>query len=91
MLQDPRIAKELSEEIRILKSQYGPSWKQVRKQIIREAQKRAIEKAVKRMGKKAFIKFLASQAAGKIIPIYGQISIAWDACKAAYCTAIAWL
>ena len=87
MLQDPRIAKELSEEIRILKSQYGPS----RKQVNKSSTKRAIEKAVKRMGKKAFIKFLASQAAGKIIPIYGQISIAWDACKATYCTAIAWL
>ena len=90
ILNDPKVAKELSKEIKDMKTKNGPGWKKVRKKLIKKAKKKAIEKAVKKMGQKAFLKWLGGFVAGKAIPIFGQASLAWDACKASYCAAVAW-
>jgi len=58
--------------------------------MIKEAKRKAVEKAVSRMGQKEFVKWLGGFIAGKFVPIFGQASLAWNSCKAAYCAAKAW-
>lgn len=90
ILTDPKIADELKKEIGELKKIYGRGWKKVRKRIIKRARKRAVDRAIKRMGRKAALKFLRGKVIEKMIPLWGQLSTLWDACKAGYCLGKAW-
>jgi len=85
MLTDPLVQKEVTKEIANLKRQYGSAWKKVRNKLIHDVRREAVEKVVKKLGKKAVAKWLGNFVVGKAIPIWGQVSTAWDACKAAYC------
>ena len=90
MLKHPKVSSRVSRKIKKAKAKYGKAWKKVRHRVIRKIRKKATRKVVKRMGRKKLLKVLATRLAGKALPVVGQISLAWDVCKATYCAARYW-
>ncbi|MDF3128924.1 RHS repeat-associated core domain-containing protein [Kiritimatiellaeota bacterium B1221] len=86
LLTDPKIAKEVSEEIAKKKVAYGAAWKAAREKVIREVRKEATEKAIKKMGRKAFLKWLGQSAVSRAVPYIGQALLVWDGCKFVWCS-----
>ena len=85
LLENPKVKKQVYEEIKKLKKHYGLRWKLVRNKVIKKVREEAVEKVVSGMGRKVFIKWLGGFVAGKAVPLWGQISTGWDICKATYC------